>query len=117
MDIEDLLIRHKDANLHLIKKYGAICRKAAQYQPNITVFVQLHLTKHLRLELNIRHKDINLHLTEMRCLCLKNNSIFIIFVYRNQSIYLSLGRTLLILNKNINKKYGANFQKTISQIS
>ena len=47
--------------------------KAAQYQPDVTVFVQLmrhkdanlHLTKHLRLDRAqlMRHKDANLHLT------------------------------------------------------
>ena len=125
MDIGDLLIRHKDANLFLIKKCGAVCRKAAQYQPNVTVFVQLirhkntnlHLTKHLRLELNIHHKDANLHLTEMRCLRPKSNSISAIFDYRNQSTYLWLGRTLQILHKDVNQKCGASFQKAISQIS
>ena len=62
----------QDANLCLTKKCGAGFHKAAQYQPDVTVFVQLmrrkganlHLTKHLRLELSMRHKDANLHLTK-----------------------------------------------------
>ena len=63
--------RHKDAN-RLTKKCGAGFHKAAEYQPDVTVFVQLmrhkdanlHLAKHLRLELSMRHKDANLHLTK-----------------------------------------------------
>ena len=72
MDTGALLMRHKDANLRLTKKCGAGFHKAAQYQPDVTVFVQLmrhkdaslHLTKHLRLELSMCHKDANLHLTK-----------------------------------------------------
>ena len=64
----------KDANLHLTKKRGTGFQKAAQCQPDVTVFVQLmrhkaanlHLTKHLRLDRAqlMRHKDANLHLTK-----------------------------------------------------
>ena len=48
------LMRHKDANLHLTKKCGACFHKAAQYQPDVTIFVQL-----------MRHKDANLHLKQL----------------------------------------------------
>ena len=58
----------------MTKKCGAGFQKAAQYQPDVTVFVQLmrhkaanrHLAKHLRLDRAqlMRHKDANLHLTK-----------------------------------------------------
>ena len=66
-------MRHKDVHLHLTKKCGAAgFHKAGQYQPDVTVVVQLmrhkdanpHLTKRSRLELSMRHKDANLHFTK-----------------------------------------------------
>ena len=59
-------MRHKDANLRLTKKCGAGFHKAAQYQPDVTVFVYREQQTHLRLDRAqlMRRKDANLHLTK-----------------------------------------------------
>ena len=54
------------ANLQLTKKCGAGFHKAAQYQPDVTVFVYRKQSTCLRLDraLLMRRKDANLHLAE-----------------------------------------------------
>ena len=51
----------------------------------------------------------------------KSSSVSAVFVYRNQSTYLRLGRALLVHHKDANlhltKKCGAGFQKAISRMS
>ena len=59
-------MRHKDANLQLTKKCGSgFHNKAAQYQPDVTVFVYRKQSTYLRLDraLLVRHKD-GLHLAK-----------------------------------------------------
>ena len=43
-------MRHEDANLQLAKKCGAGFHKAAQYQPDVTVFVYQKQSTYLRLD-------------------------------------------------------------------
>ena len=108
---------HKDTNLRLTKKCGAGFHKAAQYQPDVTVFVQLmrqkdanlHLTKKCGtrfqkaaqyqpyLSLLMRHKDANLHLTKKRGTGFQKAAQFPeqsnqpdLFVYREKKTYLQL---------------------------